>query len=236
MFPLRDSIPSSRPPVVNVVIIVACVVAFFYELLLGRYLEPFLKAYAFVPVRFFYPEAFDVSLVFNLWTVLFSMFLHGGWLHLIGNMWFLWVFGDNVEDALGHGKFLGFYLLCGFAAALTQGVLDPTSHVPMIGASGAIAGVLGAYFVWFPWSRIKTLVFLGFFMTMAELPAPLFLVLWFVIQFFSGTLSLAAAGAAAGGVAWFAHVGGFVAGAWLAWWLRRTGRVRPAPRYFPFWE
>ncbi len=236
MFPLRDSIPSSKPPVINVVIIVACVVAFFYELMLGRYLEPFLRAYAFVPARFFYPEAFDVSFAFNLWTIVFSMFLHGGWLHLIGNMWFLWVFGDNVEDALGHGRFLVFYVLCGAAAAFAQALVSPLSQVPMIGASGAIAGVLGAYFVWFPWSRVKTLVFLGFFMTMAELPAPIFLVLWFVIQFFSGTLSLAAAGGAGGGVAWFAHIGGFVAGALLAWWLRRSGRVRPVPRYFTFWE
>lgn len=236
MFPLRDSIPSSRPPVVNVLIIVACVVAFFYELLLGRYLEPFLRAYAFVPLRFFHPEAFDVSLAFNAFTIVFSMFLHGGWLHLLGNMWFLWVFGDNVEDALGHGRFFFFYLLCGTAAALAQGLVDPFSRVPMIGASGAIAGVLGAYFVWFPWSRIRTLVFLGFFMTMTELPAPVFLVLWFVIQFFSGTLSLAAAGGAGGGVAWFAHIGGFVVGAFLAWWLRRRGRVHPAPRTFAFWE
>jgi membrane associated rhomboid family serine protease len=236
MFPLRDSIPSARPPVVNVVLIAACVVAFFYELMLGRYLEPFLRAYAFVPLRLFHPAAFDVGLGFNLFTIVFSMFLHGGWLHLIGNMWFLWVFGDNVEDALGHGRFLLFYLFCGFAAALAQALMDPFSKVPMIGASGAIAGVLGAYFVWFPWSRVKTLVFLGFFVTMTELPAPIFLVLWFAIQFFSGTLSLAAAGAAAGGVAWFAHVGGFLAGAVAAWWLRRRGKVKPMPRYFLYWE
>ncbi len=236
MFPLRDSIPSSKPPVVNVLIILTCVLAFVYELMLGRHLEPFLRAFAFVPLRFFHPAAFDVSWTFNLFTVLFSMFLHGGWLHLIGNMWFLWVFGDNVEDAFGHGRFLGFYLVCGFAAALAHAVVDPFSRVPMIGASGAIAGVLGAYFVWFPWSRVRTLVFLGLFATMAELPAPVFLILWFVIQFFSGTLSLAAAGAAAGGVAWFAHVGGFMAGAALAWWLRRRGSVRPLPRYLVYWE
>ncbi|MCS7181493.1 MAG: rhomboid family intramembrane serine protease [Thermoanaerobaculum sp.] len=236
MFPLRDSIPSARPPVVSVLIIVACVVAFFYELLLGRHLERFLFAYAFVPVRFFYPEAFDASFAFNLFTLVFSMFLHGGWLHLIGNMWFLWVFGDNVEDALGHGRFFLFYLVCGAVAALTQGLVEPGSRVPMIGASGAIAGVLGAYLLWFPWSRIKSLVFLGFFVTMTELPAPVFLILWFIIQFFSGTLSLAAAGGAGGGVAWFAHIGGFLAGATLAWWLRRRGHVRPAPRYFAFWE
>lgn len=236
MFPLRDSIPSSKPPVVNVLIIAFCVLAFFYELMLGRWLEPFLRAYAFVPLRLFHPQAFDASFWFNVFTIIFSMFLHGGWLHLLGNMWFLWVFGDNVEDALGHGRFLVFYVICGVAAALAQAFTDPFSQVPMIGASGAIAGVLGAYLVWFPWSRVRTLVFLGFFATITELPAPVFLVMWFVIQFFSGTLSLAGAGAAAGGVAWFAHIGGFLAGAFLAWWLRRAGKVRPVPRYFVYWE
>lgn len=235
MFPLRDSIPSARPPVVNVMLIAACVLAFFYELLLGRQLGTFLMNYGFVPLRLFHPAAYDASLWFNLFTIGVSMFLHGGWLHLIGNMWFLWVFGDNVEDALGHGRYLIFYLFCGTGAALAQGLTAPLSQVPMIGASGAIAGVLGAYFMWFPWSRVKTLVFLGFFVTMAELPAPIFLVLWFVFQFFSGTLSLAAAGGAGGGVAWFAHIGGFLVGATLAWWLRRAGKVRPASRYVVYW-
>jgi len=230
MFPLRDSIPSNRPPLVNVVLIAACGAVFLFELSLGRYLETFLRLWAFTPARFFHPAAFEVSLAFNFATMLFSMFLHGGWLHLIGNLWFLWVFGDNVEDAIGHAGYLLFYLACGVAAALAQALASPSSTVPMVGASGAIAGVLGAYFVWFPWSRVKTLLFLGFFMTMTELPAPVFLILWFVVQFFSGTLSLASAGAATGGVAWFAHVGGFVAGAALAILLRAGGRVRIAPR------
>jgi membrane associated rhomboid family serine protease len=159
------------------------------------------------------------------------MFLHGGWLHLIGNMWFLWVFGDNVEDALGHAGYLVFYLFCGAAAALGQAAAAPSATVPMVGASGAIAGVLGAYLVWYPWARVRTFLFFGIFFTTAELPAPIFLVLWFVVQFLSGTLSLATAGAASGGVAWFAHVGGFLAGSVLAFWLRASGRVRPAPRY-----
>jgi len=230
MFPLRDSIPSSRTPLVNVTVIVACAGVFLFELSLGASLERFLQAAAFVPARLFRPELFDVGVLYNAQTVLFSMFLHGGWFHLIGNMWFLWVFGDNVEDCLGHSRYLVFYLVCGAAAALGQAAVGPSSTVPMVGASGAIAGVLGAYLVWFPWSRIKTFLFLGLFFTMTELPAPVFLVLWFVVQFFSGTLSLATAGAASGGTAWFAHIAGFVAGVVLAIWLRRSGRARPALR------
>ena len=235
MFPLRDSIPSSRVPLVNLTIIVACAGVFLFELTLGPRLEPFLQAAAFIPARLFQPELFDAGALYNAQTMLFSMFLHGGWFHLIGNMWFLWVFGDNIEDALGHPRYLLFYLVCGSAAALGQAAMAPSSTVPMVGASGAIAGVLGAYLVWYPWARIKTFLFLGIFFTMTELPAPVFLVFWFVMQFFSGTLSLATAGAASGGVAWFAHVGGFLAGVVLAFWLRRYGRVRPALRqtYLP---
>jgi hypothetical protein len=236
MFPLRDSIPSSRRPLINVTIIVACAAVFLFELSLGPELERFVRVAGFVPARLFQPAAYDVGVLYNLQTLLFSMFLHGGWLHLIGNMWFLWVFGDNVEDALGHAGYLAFYLVCGAAAALGQAAAAPSSTVPMVGASGAIAGVLGAYLVWYPWSRIKTFLFFGIFFTTAELPAPVFLVLWFVVQFFSGTLSLATAGAASGGVAWFAHVGGFLAGVLLALWLRHGGRVRPAPRYVSTWE
>jgi len=236
MFPLRDSIPSARPPIVNVTLIVACAVAFLFELSLGPRLEPFLRAYAFVPVRLFHPDAFDASLLFNLKTMFLSMFLHGGWLHIIGNMWFLWIFGDNVEDHLGHGRFLAFYLVCGLAATVGQAVVSPMSAVPMVGASGAIAGVLGAYLVLFPWSRVKTLVFLGFLVTWVELPAPLFLVIWFVFQFFSGALSLAAASAQAGGVAFWAHIGGFVVGvAWAA--VVKARRPPRAPQIsFPRWE
>lgn len=229
MFPLRDSIPSEKTPLVNVLIIATCVAVFGFELLLGRHLAGFLRANAFVPARLVAPEAFGVTWPFALWTMLLSMFLHGGWLHLGGNMWFLWVFGDNVEDALGHAWYLLFYLACGAAATLAQTLADPGSRVPLVGASGAIAGVLGAYLVWFPWSRVKSLVFLGIFFTFAELPAPLFLVLWFVVQLFSGTLSLAV-GAAHGGVAWFAHIGGFVAGASMAVAARHSGVARP-PRY-----
>lgn len=236
MFPLRDTIPSRRRPVVTIAIVVVCSVVFLFELMLGPELPRFLQAYAFVPAHLFYPQAFDTSLPATFLAALFSMFLHGGWLHIIGNMWFLWVFGDNVEDVLGHGGYFLFYLLCGLAATLAQAVIEPSSTIPMVGASGAIAGVLGAYFIWFPWSRVKTFVFLGFFFTLAELPAPLFLVMWFVIQFFSGTLSLAAASSGGGGVAFFAHIGGFVAGMAAAVWLRRRGIARPRPRSVIFWE
>ena len=230
MFPLRDSIPSARRPVVNLLVIGVCAAVFLYEVMLGAGVEAFVNAFGFVPARFFEPSAFNVGASWGLLTLLTSMFMHGGWLHLIGNMWFLWVFGDNVEDCLGHGRYVFFYLACGAAAALAQALISPSSVVPMVGASGAIAGVLGAYLVWYPWSRIHTFVFLGIFFTTAELPAPVFLIIWFVIQFFSGALSLASAGPTGGGVAFFAHIGGFVAGALLAWWLRRAGLVHPFTR------
>ena len=151
----------------------------------------------------------DVS---RLSSVITSMFLHGGWMHLIGNMWFLWVYGDNVEDALGHGKYLLFYLLCGVAAAAAQYVVYPDSRVPTLGASGAIAGVMGAYLIKFPHSRILTLIPIFFFFTTLELPAVLILVYWFVLQFFSGFGSIGYSQVSQGGVAWFAHIGGFIAG------------------------
>ncbi len=230
MFPIRDSIPSRRPPVVNVSIIVACSLVFLFELSLGPRLQEFIMQVAFVPARLFGAPSLasfpgpQYGLLGNLVTIFVSMFLHGGWMHIIGNMWFLYVFGDNVEDALGHGRYLLFYLGGGVAAALMHALTNPGSAVPTVGASGAIAAVLGAYMVWFPHSRVHTLIFLGFFITTAELPAILFLGFWFVIQFFQGTVSLAAAGNL-GGVAWFAHVGGFVYGFVLARWLRARGAV-----------
>jgi membrane associated rhomboid family serine protease len=237
LFPVRDSIPSRILPVVNTSVIVICAVVFLYQLSLGGRLEGFLRLAAFIPARLFdtLPQwampSPDYGLVGNGLTVLASMFIHGGWLHIVGNMWFLYVFGDNVEDVLGHGRYLAFYLGGGVFATLAHALTNPSSPIPLVGASGAIAAVLGAYLVWFPHSRVHTLVFLGFFITMAELPALVFLGFWFVLQFFQGTLSLAAA-PQGGGVAWFAHVGGFVFGFAAALWLRKTGRVRPpSPRY-----
>ncbi len=240
-FPIRDSIPSRIFPVVNVLIIVACSMAFLYELLLGPHLEGFFQVAAFIPARLFDtvpPEVMtfpDYGLWGNALTILISMFLHGGWMHIIGNMWFLYVFGDNVEDALGHGAYLFFYLGGGFAAALLQAVMSPGSTVPNIGASGAIAAVLGAYMVWFPHSRVQTLVFLVFFIDIWEVPALLYLAYWFLIQFLEGTMSLGVT-SAGGGVAWFAHIGGFVFGFVVAQLLLRTGRVRPAAPRMVVWH
>jgi len=237
LFPVRDSIPSRLKPVVNTSIIVACGAMFLYQLSLGANLEAFFRMAAFIPARLFdslpqwaMPRP-DYGLLGNMATIVASIFMHGGWLHIIGNMWFLYVFGDNVEDVLGHGRYLLFYLGGGVVATLAHALTSPSSQVPLVGASGAIAAVLGAYLVWFPHSRVHTLVFLGFFITMAELPALVFLGFWFVLQFFQGTLSLAAT-PGGGGVAWFAHVGGFVFGFVVATWMRATGKVRPPrPRY-----
>jgi membrane associated rhomboid family serine protease len=214
MIPLRDSQPSYSTPFVTAGLIGANVLVFFYQLTLDPYtLNHLVAAYGVVPARL------------ELSTLVTSMFLHGGWLHLIGNMWFLWVFGDNVEDILGPAKYLFFYLACGVAAALVHVALNPASRIPTIGASGAISGVMGAYMVKFPHSRIVTLVPVFFFLTLIEIPASIMLVYWFVIQIFSGVGSLAYSSASQGGVAWFAHAGGFLAGMLL------VGALRPRPRY-----
>src|SRR5437763_139563 len=178
MFPIRDTQPSYSKPVVTVILIVVNILVFLYEFSLGSYEQnDFIFRHGLVPDHF-------------QWTnVVTSMFLHGGWMHVLGNMWFLWIFGDNIEDILGHGKFLLFYLLCGVAAALTQTYLSLDSRVPMVGASGAIAGVMGAYLVKFPRSRVYTLVFY-IFITTLEVPAWVMLIYWFAIQFFSGLGSL----------------------------------------------
>jgi membrane associated rhomboid family serine protease len=149
---------------------------------------------------------------FRFTTLVTSMFMHGGWMHVLGNMLYLWVFGNRLEDALGHAKFLVFYLLCGVAAGVAQVLLNPYSTLPMVGASGAIAGVMGAYLLKFPGARILTLVFIFFFVTTFEIPAVILLGYWFIIQLFSGLGSIAQTNLSGGGVAWFAHVGGFLAG------------------------
>jgi rhomboid family protein len=232
MIPLRDINPSQRRPIVNVALLVANVLLFLYELMLGDHLQGFLLSAAFVPARAFAPAAAGGGVGYGVASALLSMFLHGGWLHVGGNMLFLWIFGDNVEDRLGHFRYLVFYLLCGYAAALSQALADPTSTVPAIGASGAIAGVLGAYVVLYPRARIVTLIFLGFFIDFIQVPAFVYLPLWFLMQFFSGLASLGARTAGQGGVAWFAHVGGFIAGPVLLYLLGggRWRRRRPPPR------
>jgi membrane associated rhomboid family serine protease len=201
MIPLRDTIRSNSTPVVNILIILANVLVFIYMLTLDPYTQNhFIAQYALTPSRL------------RLSAIITSMFLHGGWMHLIGNMWFLWVYGDNVEDVLGHGKYLAFYLLCGVAAALTQYAVSPDSRVPTLGASGAIAGVMGAYLIKFPHSRILTLIPIFFFFTTIEIPAVLILLYWFALQFFSGIGSVGYSQVSQGGVAWFAHIGGFISG------------------------
>jgi membrane associated rhomboid family serine protease len=201
MIPLRDTQPSRSTPVVTVAIIVVNVLLFLYQVSLDRFaLHYFIMEYGVVPDRLHYS------------SLLTSMFLHGGWMHLIGNMWFLWIFGDNVEDILGHGKYLLFYLLAGVVAALAQVVFTPGSRVPMVGASGAIAGVMGAYMIKFPHSRILTLIPVIVFFTTVEVPAFFMLLYWFAIQFFSGVGSIAYSHVSQGGVAFLAHGGGVVAG------------------------
>ena len=201
MFPIRDTQPSYSRPYVTMVLIAINLLIFLFEISLDPWSrDAFINTYGLVPDHF-------------LWiNVLTSMFLHGGWMHVLGNMWFLWIFGDNIEDILGHGKYLAFYLASGAVAALTQTMLSPDQRVPMVGASGAIAGVMGAYIVKFPHSRILSLVTIVFFFTTIEVPAWIMLIYWFGIQFVSGVGSIASH-SSGGGVAFFAHVGGFVAGA-----------------------
>jgi membrane associated rhomboid family serine protease len=200
MFPLRDTQPSYSKPVVTSIVIAVNILVFLFEASLDPYTQnAFIAQYGLVPANF------------HVWAIFTSMFLHGGWLHVLGNMWFLWIFGDNVEDILGHEKYLLFYLLCGVAAAVTQAFFSGDSRVPMVGASGAIAGVMGAYLVKFPHSRIVTLIFF-IFITFIDVPAWLMLIYWFAVQFFSGIGSIGYSTASEGGVAFFAHVGGFLTG------------------------
>ena len=201
MFPLRDTQPSYSRPVVTVLLIALNLLVFLFELSLDPYSRnEFFAVYGFVPDQFAWQ------------SVLTSMFLHGGWMHVLGNMWFLWIFGDNIEDILGHAKFLLFYVACGVAAAMAQFLISPDSRLPVIGASGAIAGVMGAYMVRFPHARIVSLVTVVFFITTVEVPAWLMLILWFFMQFFNSLGSIGYSHASQGGVAFAAHVGGFLAG------------------------
>jgi membrane associated rhomboid family serine protease len=210
VIPLRDSNPSSRFPVATVALIAVCTLVYLYEASLGREVRSFVAAFGLTPGSVTYGlQAREIGFFGALQPFVTSMFLHGGWLHLIGNMWFLWIFGDNVEDSLGSGRFLVFYLLVGLAAGAAHYFVQPSSAVPTIGASGAIAGVLAGYMVLFPHARVTTLVPLGIFLQVMELPAVVLIGLWFALQIGSGLLSLGWAG---GGVAWWAHVGGFLAG------------------------
>ena len=201
MIPLRDVIPSRTTPYITITIISLNALAWLFEVSLPHeILNEFLTIYGVVPGDFSPP------------TLITSMFLHGSWSHVIGNMWYLWIFGDNVEDRVGHGRFIVFYLLCGIAAALGQVAVDPNSMLPTIGASGAIAGVMGAYFVLYPHSRVLTLI-PWWFLQIVELPAIALLGFWFLMQLFSaGAIAVTANSHGGGGVAFAAHVVGFVVG------------------------
>jgi membrane associated rhomboid family serine protease len=216
MIPLRDVIPSRTTPYVTVSLVVLNSLVFLYQLSLGDGINAFVFDFGLVPAFFSWP------------SVITSMFLHGGFLHVAGNMLYLWIFGDNVEDRMGHARFLAFYLLCGSIAALGQTVTVPDSHVPMVGASGAVAGVMGAYFVLYPHSRIVTLLPLFVFWQVIEVPAIFFLGIWFLMQFLSGVGSIATAtgGEPVGGVAFWAHVAGFAAGFVGVFVFRKSERQR----------
>ena len=221
MFPLRDDNPSQTVPVVTRTLIVLNVLAFFWELSLGPALHPFVMNWGFVPLRFAHAFAGTEPLGPTLATGVSSMFLHGGWIHLLGNVWYLFIFGDNVEDRLGHLSFLLFYVAGGFVAASSHLLSNFHSPVPTVGASGAIAAVLGAYAMLYPRARVLTLVPMFLFFQVIALPALLLLALWFVVQIFIGTLSIGASG---GGVAWWAHIGGFLFGIAIALPLKGTRR------------
>ena len=224
MIPLRDENPSATKPLVNFALIALCVLTFLYQLSYGRAQQEVVYSFALIPsVLFGYDQLpAQLAVIPPSMTLLTSMFLHGGWMHLIGNMLYLWIFGDNVEDAMGHVKFVVFYVLCGVAAAFTQALPDPHSPIPMLGASGAISGVLGAYLLLYPHARVLVLVPLGFFSRVMHLPAGIVLSLWFVLQFLSNVF----AKGGGGGVAFRAHIGGFVAGLLLvAVFKRREFRL-----------
>ncbi len=201
MFPLRSTERVVNATPVTILIIAVNALLFLYQNLLApEAYEAFLLRYALIPDRLHYS------------ALITSMFLHGGWMHIVGNMLFLWVFARNLEDIMGSVRFFAFYMLVGVAAGLTHILLNAYSPLPTIGASGAIAGVMGAYLVKFPGVRIVTLIFLLFFVTTVELPAAFVLLYWFILQIFSGIGSITTASYAAGGTAWFAHIGGFIAG------------------------
>ena len=224
MFPIRDTIPSHTRPLVTWALILVNVVIFLRQAALPQpALEAFVFYFGMVPAAVAHTGIEALPPSAGPLTFVSSMFLHGGFLHLIANMWTLWIFGDNVEDRMGHSRFLAFYLLCGLLAGGAHFLSDPTSTVPTIGASGAIAGVLGAYFILYPRSRVLTLIPIFVYPLFIEIPAFVYLGFWFLTQLLSGSMTTGTAG---GGIAWWAHVGGFAAGVALFWFFLRR---RPSP-------
>jgi len=242
MIPLHDDVETRTFPIVNYLLIALNVLVFILELGMGPDINKFLFQASVIPVLYtgrdhalsaieVVTTTLNPSLGFR---VFFSMFLHGGWLHVIGNMWFLWIFGDNVEDRLGHFKYVIFYFACGWAATYAHIWSNPASRLPSIGASGAIAGVLGAYLTLYPRATVLTLLPLGFFTQIIRIPAPFFLGFWFLEQFLMGAMSLGVPTAETGGTAWWAHIGGFVVGVVL---VRILGGARRRPvRRVEWWD
>jgi membrane associated rhomboid family serine protease len=226
MLPLRDENPTRSTPYVNYILIAINILVFIFQVMLGTSQEAFVYQFALIPEQV--TRGLDVGDVLDIFT---SMFMHAGLAHIGGNMLYLWIFGDNVEEAMGHGRYLFFYLIGGITASAAHILTNPGSQLPTVGASGAIAAVLGAYLILYPQSRVMTLIFLGYFVRMAMVPAIFVLGLWFVLQLFQGVLTLGAADV--GGVAFWAHIGGFVAGLILAKLLaKRTERyVQQIPRW-----
>jgi membrane associated rhomboid family serine protease len=221
MIPLHDDNPTTIKPVFTVGFIGACVLVFLYQFSLGPKVGQVLVfQYGAIPAVIFGFESLPsgVQVIPASFTLMTSMFLHGGIMHLIGNMLYLWIFGNNIEDAMGHGRFVLFYLTCGVVAAMSHAMTDTGSVVPMIGASGAISGILGAYLLLYPRAQVLVLIPLGFFTRLMYVPAGFVLGLWFLFQLISGSVSVGQGG---GGVAWFAHIGGFLAGMILVGLFKR---------------
>lgn len=222
MIPLHDDNPTTITPVVAIALIALCILVFLWQASLAvEAFELAVYRFGFIPATVIGDARLPphVAAIPPILTVFTSMFLHGGFMHLAGNMLYLWIFGNNVEDAMGHTRFIAFYVLCGVAAAAAQALPNPDSAIPMIGASGAISGVLGAYLLLYPRARVLVLVPLGFYTRLLRLPALFVLGLWFVLQLISSAL----ADSSKGGVAWGAHIGGFVAGLVLVTIFKRRG-------------
>lgn len=224
MIPIRDQIPTRRVPIVNYLLIAANIFVFVLQSLAGANQEALIYQFALIPANF--TANINFANITNLFS---SMFMHGGLMHLAGNMLYLWIFGDNVEDSMGSVKYLVFYLAGGLVASLTHIFFNPASQIPTVGASGAIAAVLGAYLVLYPQSRVMTIIPLGFFIRLTSVPAIIVLGFWFILQLFNGVFSLGAEDV--GGVAFWAHIGGFVTGLLLAKMLASRRRPEYAVRW-----
>ena len=239
MIPIKDDNPTYSFPIITILLIVANIAVFVYQFSLGREAQAFVYRLGAVPWEITHFQEFPrfpvkfQSDIPNILTLVTSMFLHGGIIHLLGNMLYLWIFGDNIEALMGHGRFLFFYLCCGLVATLSHIISDPNSTIPMVGASGAISGVLGAYFLRFPRAKVHVLIFIFFFIRVIRVSALFVLGFWFVMQVLSGFGSLGFQ--SGGGVAWFAHIGGFVTGMVLVFLFEKKERVQIYRRVNWWW-